>query len=186
MALTRIPSPNFLAHSVAMKAVKLLMPAFAAAYPQTRVMGRKAAIEEKFMMEPLPCATIGFRNTCVGMTVPVRLRLSTFWNCSVSRSKKFLSGAMVAPGMLPPAALSRVSMRPYFAMMSSQFFCTTAWSITSVFMNSQTPPAACISAAILLPTSALRPRMMTLAPSRARYFAMQRPSIPVPPVMTTT
>ena len=45
-AFTRIPSPNFLATSVAMKAVKLEIPAFAAAYPATRVMGRKAAMLE--------------------------------------------------------------------------------------------------------------------------------------------
>ena len=40
-------------------------------------MGRKAAIDEKLMMLPLPASTMGLRNTCVGITVPVRLRLST-------------------------------------------------------------------------------------------------------------
>ena len=36
-----------------------------------------AAIEEKLMMLPFPASTIGFRNTCVGITVPVRFRFST-------------------------------------------------------------------------------------------------------------
>ena len=112
MAFTRIPSPNFLATSVAMKAVKLEIPAFAAAYPATRVMGRKAAMLEKLTIAPAFCSTIGLRKTCVGSTVPVRFNSSTRWNSSIFKSKNVPVGAMVAPGIFPPAAFSRASMRP--------------------------------------------------------------------------
>ena len=148
--------------------------------------GLNADIDEKLMTEPLPCSTIGFRKICVGMTVPVRLRLSTLWNCSAERSKKVCAGPTTAPGILPPAALSSVSTLPYFATIWPHASCTDPASITSIFTNSAVPPAAVMSSTISLPTSAFLPPMMTFAPSRARYFAMQRPRMPVPPVITTT
>ena len=60
-----------------MKAVKFEIPALAAAYPATRVRGRKAAMLEKLTMAPRFCSTIGRRKTCVGSTVPVRFNSST-------------------------------------------------------------------------------------------------------------
>ncbi len=110
--MTRMAGVNLVATSLARNAVKLDIPALAAAYPATRVMGRKAAIDEKLTMVPRPASTIGRRNTWVGITEPVRLRSSTVRNASTSRSKKLPSGAMVAPFMLPPAPLSRASTRP--------------------------------------------------------------------------
>ena len=96
------------------------------------------------------------------MTVPVRLRSRTFWNSSTFRSKMSPSGDITAPGMLPPAALSSVSTRPYFASMASQFFCTSSWFITSVFMNSALPPSFTMPSTISLPTLSLRPRIYHL------------------------
>ena len=177
---------NLVATSLARNAVKLLMPALAAAYPHTRVIGRKEAIDEKLTIVPLPASTMGFRNTWVGITVPVRLRLRTLSNSCTLRSKKLPVGAIVAPGMLPPAALSRASTFPYFARISAQFSSTFCASITSVTRKMASPPLALISPTILSPSSLRRPISTTLAPSRARYSPMQAPRTPVPPVMTTT
>ena len=131
-------------------------------------MGRKAAIDEKFTIAPFFCSTIGFINTCVGNTVPVRFRLSTFWNSSTFRSKKFPVGAIVAPGILPPAAFSNASTRSYLARISFRFCPKTASSSTLVTRNIASPPFALISFTIAFPTSALRPKITTLAPSSAK------------------
>ena len=118
-AFTRSPGPNFAASSPHMYLVKLITAAFATPYPATRVSGRSPASDAMFIIEPAFCLTIACAKTIVGSTVPKRLRSTTCLTASVSRSKNVLSGAIVAPGMLPPAAFISTSMRPYMFIMAS-------------------------------------------------------------------
>jgi len=88
--------------------------------------------------------------------------------------------------MLPPAALSSASTRPYAFKISARFCSKTSRFNTSVTRNMASPPWALISFTIWLPTSALRPKITTLAPSSAKWLAIAFPRTPVPPVITTT
>lgn len=143
-------------------------------------------MDEKLTIVPLPALAIGRRKIWVGMTVPVRFRSRTFWKSSILRSKKLPSGEITAPGMLPPAALRRVSIRPYFSRIVSQLAWTICGFMTSVMRNVASPPWALMAFLIWSPSSCRRPRITIFAPWRARYSPMQRPRTPVPPVMTTT
>lgn len=143
-------------------------------------------MDEKLTIAPLPALTMGRRKIWVGMTVPVRLRSRTFWKASIWRSKKLPSGEITAPAMLPPAALRRASIRPYFSRIASQLAWTIWGFMTSVMRKVASPPWALMALTISSPSSCRRPRITIFAPWRARYSPMQRPRTPVPPVMTTT
>ena len=50
------------------------------------------------MIDPSPCSVIARAKTIVGRIVPKRFRSTTLCTASGSRSKKVLSGGIVAPG----------------------------------------------------------------------------------------
>ena len=122
----------------------------------------------------------------VGSTVPNRFRSTTFLKASTCRSKMLLSGPIVAPAILPPAAFNNASMRPYLARISFLFCSRISLFRTSVWKKQASPPFALISATIFSPVSTARSRITTLAPSSARWPAIPLPRIPAPPVMMTT
>ena len=97
-----------------------------------------------------------------------------------------LSGPMVAPAILPPAAFSNASIRPYLARISFLFCSSVSLFKTSVRKKQASPPFALISATIFSPASTARSRITTLAPSSARWPAIPLPRIPAPPVIMTT
>ena len=112
MAFTRSPSPYLVASSPHMYLVKFVTAAFATPYPATRVSGRIADSDEMLMIDPCFCSIIARVKVMVGRIIPNRFRSTTLRTASMSRSKIVLSGAIVAPAMLPPAPLISTSIRP--------------------------------------------------------------------------
>ena len=101
-------------------------------------------------------------------------------------SQKDLSGPIVAPGWLPPAALTRMSTVPQAFWSVAAAASQEAWSVTSAGSGIAVPPSARIASAISLATASRRPTTATLAPAAARPLHMQEPRTPVPPVTTAT
>ena len=126
--------------------------------------------------------------TLVGMTVPKMFSSQTRFIASMSRSAMVWSGCTLAGPMLPPAALSRMSMVPYFCRMTSRFPSSVFSSRTLVGRKRASPPAALISSTSAWPFSAVRSRSSrtTGQPWAAKYLTMVAPSTPQAPVITTT
>ena len=74
--------------------------------------GRIADSDEMLMIDPCFCSIIARVKVMVGRIIPNRFRSTTLRTASMSRSKIVLSGAIVAPAMLPPAPLISTSIRP--------------------------------------------------------------------------
>ena len=72
-------------------------------------------------------------------------------------SQKDLSGPIVAPGWLPPAALTRMSTVPQAFWSAEAAASQEAWSVTSAGSGIAAPPSARIASAISLATASRRP-----------------------------
>ena len=138
------------------------------------------------IIDPSPRSVIARAKTIVGRIVPKRFRSTTLRTASGSRSKKVLSGGIVAPGILPPAAFMSTSIRPKRSMISAWFSASDARSRTSVAYAAARPPSAATSAASRSPASRLRSKTTTCAPCSAKWRTMADPRIPAAPVMTMT
>jgi len=98
MALTLIPSPNFIVDSLAIHLVKMSIPTLAMLYPNTLVIEYEDAIDEILMILPYPYFTISLPITRVGITVPNRFGSITFLIPSRVALKTDFSGGITVPG----------------------------------------------------------------------------------------
>src|SRR2546425_465411 len=106
------------------------MPALAMEYPRTPLSARRAAIEEMFTMQPEPWRPMTSPKMSDGMRVPWRLSWSTSSRASTGTSNTGRL-SLRARATLPPAALTRISMRPRAFSSSSRARRTCPASSTS-------------------------------------------------------
>src|SRR6185503_3848245 len=148
-----------------------------------RVSGRAAFTDETLRMAPCFRSAIDRANTCVGSSVPSRLRLVTVCKASRGRSKKRWSGLVVAFGSLPPAPLRRMSI---FSCSPSTILAASSSagrSSTSALMARCRPLLDFENVAIVASArSTLRPSNTTFALQTASARAISLPRTPVPPV----
>ena len=119
---------------------------------------------------PLPLLAMASPKIWVGIMVPHRLMSITFFIPAILISNMLWSGCSTPSGALPPAAFTNPSIRPHLASTASR--AATSWvsSIASAISAIASPPAAFISSARWLATSALRPRMPTFPPASTIPF----------------
>ena len=138
-------------------------------------------------MQPCPARAIASPNTWLGSSVPCRFRAITGSMPSTGRSKKESPGASVAAGMLPPAALTRMSSRPHCSRTESR----AGFELRRGRAHRRAGP--------VLPRPRPRwprrrppprpgggPARRPSRPARASPRASTPPSTPVPPVTTAT
>ena len=92
----------------------------------------------------------------------------------------------MVPRVVSPAALTRQSIRPCRWMVAATEACAAVTSLTSVCTKLASAPVFCSSATTFSPRSALRPEIITAAPSRALARAIAAPRPWVPPLISTT
>src|SRR5947209_2358541 len=124
--------------------------------------------------------------TWQGRMVPKRLRSTAARIASSERSKTVPPGGTMAPGMLPPAALTRMSSLSQRASRASRAVSSSARCSTSAGSGIASPPSAVMAAATSSALCARRPSTATFAPARASPWAMAPPSAPVAPVTRAT
>src|SRR5579884_3405601 len=138
----------------------------------------------KLRILPLPCRCITGQTARVQRKVVRRLLFS-------SESQSATESSAEGPYFVrPPARLTRISIRPYAASVSS-----TRWRAPSSLVRSAAIPitlisgcAASKSSTRALTRSALRELIATLAPSQAKAVASAMPTWPawLTPVITAT
>src|SRR6185503_5913545 len=111
--------------------------------------------------------------------MPERL-MATIWSQASTETLRKLRF-----GLLMPALLIRMSMRPWRLRIACADFATSFWSATSSAIASPLP-AALISFSAFFSVSALRPETITCAPAFASSMPPARPMPEPPPVIQAT
>ena len=146
-----------------------------------------------------PRTASDFAKTCVGSSVPRKLRLNTKFTPAGSRSKKVLTLSSGSPskssgnrysfvvcafGLLPPAPFRRISAPPNVSSTCARALCRLSRSSTSVASGSARPPCARMRSAVAAARSAVKSSTATFAPHSASASQKAEQSTPPPPVTT--
>mmetsp|Transcript_25893 Transcript_25893/g.56265 ORF Transcript_25893/g.56265 Transcript_25893/m.56265 type:complete len:207 (-) Transcript_25893:21-641(-) len=150
------------------------------------IVAFSAAIDEIFTIDEPSCFDSSCPRTMHGRTVPIKLTFITPDTASIGTSKKDPSGGIVAPGMFPPAALTRTLIFPHLETVSSRSFSISPLFVTSAAIPTALPPSWRILAATSSHSACRLPVITTHAPRFASPRAMHCPSTPHEPVTTTT
>jgi hypothetical protein len=139
-------------------------------------------MEATLTIFPPPCSIICPTTARAQKITPSRL---TSMTCLMTSSLEpwTVEASFLA---LPPATLTRTSIRPCCSMVCATIASMLRVLVTSVSMAVALPPSATIASATSAANSRFTSLTTTVAPSDARRLAVVEPMYPAPPVTIAT